>query len=93
VLTTATFDSKQMNRAALFEFIVAVVVTQTDVFHRLLGTTDISVAQFCWALLPAVVLLALWEGGKFLARRQTRESAATGQHSYTDSAPALVDSE
>ncbi|HEY7054857.1 MAG TPA: HAD-IC family P-type ATPase, partial [Mycobacterium sp.] len=93
VLTTATFDSKQMNRAALFEFILAVVVTQTDVLHRLLGTTDISVAQFCWALLPAVVLLALWEGGKFLARRQTRESAATGQHSYTDSAPALVDSE
>jgi Ca2+-transporting ATPase len=92
VLTTATFDSKQMNRAALFELVLAVAVTQTDVFQRLLGTTNINVAQFCWALLPAVALLALWEGAKFLVRRQTRERAA-GQHAATEPAPALADSE
>ena len=26
--------------------------------------------QFAWALLPAIALLALWEGGKALARRR-----------------------
>ena len=69
VLATATFDSKQMNWAALGEFVLAVLVTQMDVFHRLLGTTDINAQQFGWALLPAVALLALWELGKLLARR------------------------
>jgi Ca2+-transporting ATPase len=69
VLTTATFDSKQMNWAALGEFVLAVLVTQMDVFHRLLGTTDLNLRQFGWALLPAVALLALWEVGKLAARR------------------------
>ena len=53
VLTTATFDSKQMNWAVLGEFVLAVLVTQMDVFNRLLGTTPINLAQFGWALLPA----------------------------------------
>ena len=50
MLTTATFDSKQMNWAMLGEFVLAVLVTQMDVFHRLLGTTDINLRQFGWAL-------------------------------------------
>jgi P-type Ca2+ transporter type 2C len=70
VFTTATFDSKQMNYAALGEFVLAVLVTQMDVFHRLLGTVDINLRQFGWALLPALALLGLWELGKLLARRR-----------------------
>jgi Ca2+-transporting ATPase len=70
VLTTATFDSKQMNYAMLGEFVLAVLVTQMDVFHRLLGTTDINLRQFGWALLPAIALLILWEAGKYIARRR-----------------------
>ncbi len=69
VLTTATFDSKQMNRAMLGEFVLAVLVTQMDAFHRLLGTTQINAQQFLWALVPAVALLILWELGKLIARR------------------------
>jgi Ca2+-transporting ATPase len=69
VLTTATFDSKQMNWAMLGEFVFAVLVTQMDVFHRLLGTTDINLRQFGWALVPALALLVLWELGKLIARR------------------------
>jgi P-type Ca2+ transporter type 2C len=69
-LTTDTFDSKQMNWAMLGEFILAVLVTQMDVFHRLLGTTDINLRQFGWALVPAVALFLLWELGKLIARRQ-----------------------
>src|SRR5690242_6502029 len=75
-LTTATFDSKQMNWAMLGEFIVAVLVTQMDVFHRLLGTVDINLRQFGWALVPAVALLVLWEIGKAVVRRAGHQVAA-----------------
>jgi P-type Ca2+ transporter type 2C len=69
VFATSTFDSKVMNRAVFGEFVLAVLVTQMDVFNRLLGTTPITMAQFGWALLPALALLLLWEAGKFAARR------------------------
>jgi len=69
-LTTATFDSKQMNWAMLGEFVLAVLVTQMDVFNRLLGTTQLNLRQFGWALVPAVALFALWELGKYVARRR-----------------------
>ncbi|MFF4396834.1 cation-translocating P-type ATPase [Streptomyces sp. NPDC001480] len=68
VLTTASFDSKQMNRAMFVEFVLAVLVTQMDAFRRLLGTTELNLREFAWTLVPALALLALWELGKFLAR-------------------------
>ncbi len=58
-----------MNWAMFGEFVLAVLVTQMDVFHRLLGTTDINTQQFAWALVPAVALLVLWELGKLIVRR------------------------
>ncbi|WP_338703486.1 HAD-IC family P-type ATPase [Streptomyces sp. Q6] len=70
VLTVDTFDSKQLNRTILAEFVLAILVTQTDVFNRLLGTVPLGVGQFGWALLPALALLALWELGKLIARRR-----------------------
>jgi Ca2+-transporting ATPase len=70
VLTTDTFDSKQMNWAVLGEFVLAVLVTQMDVFNRLLDTTEITLGQFGWALLPALALLILWELAKAVARRR-----------------------
>ncbi|SBT94524.1 Ca2+-transporting ATPase [Streptomyces sp. DI166] len=87
VLTTGSFDSKQMNWAMLVEFALAVFVTQMDVFRRLLGTTELTLAQFAWALLPALALLALWELGKFLARWNGRTDRAVVTH------PAAVRSE
>jgi P-type Ca2+ transporter type 2C len=80
-LTVDTFNSKQMNYAMLGEFVLAVLVTQMDVFHRLLGTTDINLRQFGWALIPALALLVLWELGKLIARR----SAARAKNSPTTS--------
>ena len=68
-LTTASFDSKQMNWAMAGEFVLAVAVTQMDMLRRLLGTTQLNLRQFGWALLPAIALLALWELGKLIARR------------------------
>jgi Ca2+-transporting ATPase len=75
-LTTATFDSKQMNWAMLGEFVLAVFVTQLNVFNRLLGTTQINLRQFGWALVPAIALLLLWELGKYVARRRTKTRSA-----------------
>jgi Ca2+-transporting ATPase len=69
-LTTDTFDSKQMNWAMLGEFVLAVLVTQMDVFNRLLGTTQLNLRQFGWSLIPALALLVLWELGKYVARRR-----------------------
>ncbi|MGX2998822.1 cation-translocating P-type ATPase [Streptomyces sp. JNUCC 64] len=68
VLRSSTFDSKQMNWAALAEFALAVLVTQTDGFRRVLGTVQLDLRQFGWALLAPVVLLVLWELGKLVAR-------------------------
>ncbi|SDO03771.1 Ca2+-transporting ATPase [Streptomyces sp. cf386] len=69
VLTTSTFDSRQMNWVALTQFVLAVLVTQMDGFRRVLGTTEINARQFGWAVLAALALLLLWELGKLLARR------------------------
>ncbi|MFF7262074.1 cation-translocating P-type ATPase [Streptomyces sp. NPDC008159] len=69
VLTTSTFDSRQMNWVALTQFVLAVLTTQLDGFRRLLGTSEIDARQFGWAVLAALALLLLWELGKFLARR------------------------
>jgi len=77
-LTTATFDSKQMNWAILGEAILAVLVTQMDVFNRLLGTTQINLRQFGWSLIPALALLVLWELGKYVARRQGADHLDAG---------------
>jgi P-type Ca2+ transporter type 2C len=79
VLTTASFDSKQMNWAMLGEFVLAVMVTQLGMFNRLLGTTQINLRQFAWALVPAIALLLLWELGKLIARRRMAATAVPGQ--------------
>jgi len=52
-----------------------VLVTQMDVFHRLLGTVDINLRQFGWALIPALALFVLWELGKLIVRRGTVRKA------------------
>jgi len=77
VLTTASFDSRQMNWVILGEFVLAVLTTQMDALRRLLGTTEINLREFAWALVPALALLALWELGKLLARRSASRATST----------------
>ena len=79
VLTVDTFESKQMNWTILAEFALAVLVTQMDVFNRLLDTTPITLAQFGWALVPALGLLVLWELGKLVARSVGSRAALPAQ--------------
>jgi Ca2+-transporting ATPase len=73
--TFETFDNVRMNWIAVAELLLAVMVTQMDVFNRLLGTTPLRNGQFGLALASAVLLLGLWEGGKLIARR--RQAART----------------
>jgi P-type Ca2+ transporter type 2C len=75
VLSTDTFDNTTMNWTAVAEIALAVAVTQMDLFNRLLDTTPLKAPQFGLALASAALLLALWEGGKLIARR--REAAST----------------
>jgi Ca2+-transporting ATPase len=48
-----------------------VLVTQMDVFQRLLGTVEIDTVQFLCATVPAIGLLVVWELGKLAARMLT----------------------
>jgi Ca2+-transporting ATPase len=65
-----TFDNTRMNWIALVELVLAVAITQMDLFNRLLKTTPLAAPQFGLAFASAVLLLALWELGKLIARRR-----------------------
>ncbi|MHB1594476.1 MAG: cation-translocating P-type ATPase [Streptosporangiaceae bacterium] len=76
-LTTDTFDSKHLNRSMIVEFILAVLITQMGVFNRLLGTTQLDLRQWSWALVPPLGLFILWEIGKLIGRKvQARRAPA-----------------
>ncbi|EFC81921.1 HAD-IC family P-type ATPase [Frankia sp. EUN1f] len=77
ILTPATFDSRHMNWTVLGEFVLAVFVTQLEAFRRILGTTQLSLAEFAWSLVPAIALLILWELGKWAVRRFLGAASAT----------------
>ncbi|HYA69315.1 MAG TPA: HAD-IC family P-type ATPase [Acidimicrobiales bacterium] len=68
ILTTATFDSPQMNKAIAIEFALAVLTTQMDALRRILDTTQLNLREWGWALVPAIGLLGLWEVGKLVVR-------------------------
>ena len=71
ILASETFDNPRMNWTALIEIALAVMITQMDLFNRLLGTVPLKAPQFGLALASAVLLFVLWEVGKLIARRQT----------------------
>jgi Ca2+-transporting ATPase len=74
-LARETFDNSKMNWTALAEIALAVMITQMDLFNRLLKTTPLTSAQFGVALASAALLLALWELGKLIARRRAAQQA------------------
>ena len=48
---------------------LAVMITQMDLFNRLLKTMPLTSPQFGLSVASAVLLLVLWEIGKLIARR------------------------
>ncbi len=75
--TVDSFNSSRMNNIALGEIAGAFLITQADFLRRLLGTTALTARQWGMALLSAVVLLMVWEAGKWIARRTNRTGRAT----------------
>src|SRR5262249_43255177 len=75
-LASATFDNAKVNWTAAAEIALAVMVTQMDLFNRLLDTVPLAAGQVGLALSAAVLLLVLWELGKLIARRRLPGSAA-----------------
>jgi len=75
---TDIFNSSRMNVIAAAEVAGAFLITQADFMQRLLGTTQLTAAQWGFAFLAAVVLLLGWEAGKWIARRR-----APAKHAIT----------
>jgi Ca2+-transporting ATPase len=69
-LARETFDNPKMNWTAAAELALALMITQMDLFNRLLKTTPLTGPQFLLALASAVGLFVLWEAGKLIARRR-----------------------
>jgi P-type Ca2+ transporter type 2C len=67
---TGIFNSSKMNVIAAAEIAGAFLITQANFMNRLLGTTQLTAAQWGFAFLAAVVLLLGWEAGKLIARRR-----------------------
>jgi P-type Ca2+ transporter type 2C len=74
---TDIFNSSRMNVIAAAEIAGAFLITQADFLRRLLGTAQLTAAQWGFAFLAAVVLLLCWEGGKLIAR--TADHKAIGR--------------
>jgi P-type Ca2+ transporter type 2C len=86
--STDTFDNKSMNWTALIEVVLAILITQFDVLRRLLGTTQLTTAQWALAFVPAVGLFLLWELGKAIARRSARSPQTVRPSAQEAKAPA-----
>ncbi len=81
--TVDTFDNRNLNWTAVAELVLAVLITHLEVLRRMFGTVELTLAQWALALVPAVVLILLWELGKLIARRGTHNTPsalATSQH-------------
>jgi P-type Ca2+ transporter type 2C len=78
VFDAGIFNSSKMNVIAAAEIAGAFLITQANFLNRLLGTTQLTGAQWGFAFLAAIVLLVGWEAGKLIARRRTAAGHAAG---------------
>jgi Ca2+-transporting ATPase len=76
-LTLDTFDNTRLNRTALGELVLAVLITQMDALRNVFETVKLSVGQWMLAAAPALALLVLWELGKWIARRRAENADVT----------------
>ena len=80
ILTVATFDNATLNWTVLAEIILAILVTESGLLRKMLGTTHLSMTQWALATAPAILLFVLWEIGKMIARSRVsaQEAKVTG---------------
>jgi P-type Ca2+ transporter type 2C len=75
-LRVETFDNRTVNRAAVIEVVLAVLIARGDFLTSLLGTTSLTGTQWLFAALPAALLFLGWELGKLIVRRRAVGSPA-----------------
>jgi P-type Ca2+ transporter type 2C len=78
-----------MDWTALAAFVLVVMVTQMELFNRLLGTVPPTAGRFGLALAAALLLLARWEIGRLIARRRTANAGLGASH-RSGASPGLV---
>jgi P-type Ca2+ transporter type 2C len=83
------FNSSKMNVIAAAEIAGAFLITQANFMNRLLGTVQLTAAQWGFAFLAAVVLLLGWEAGKLIARRRPSTGYAAAASPAAAAGPAL----
>jgi P-type Ca2+ transporter type 2C len=69
VLAIASTDNRQLNMIVVVELVLAFLVTEMDVFHKLLGTAPLTVEQWALTIAAGASLFVAWELGKLVARR------------------------
>ena len=74
--TVETFDNRNLNWTAVAELVLAVLITQLEVLRRMFGTVELTLGQWALALVPAVLLIFLWELGQ--ADRPPHHCAGNG---------------
>jgi Ca2+-transporting ATPase len=74
VFTTATFDNATLNIVALVEIVLAVLIARGGALTSLLDSQALTDTQWLIGAAPAVVLLLLWEAGKWIARSRSGEA-------------------
>ena len=70
ILRQETFDNRTLNITALVEIALAILIAKGAFLPSLLGTADLSGAQWLIGAAPALVLFIAWELGKAIARRR-----------------------
>ena len=88
-LNMTTFDNAKLNWTALVELVLAVLITQLEVFRRLFDTVQLGIAEWALSLLPAVVLFFVWEIGKLIARRRPTARRRQPWRETRDARPAV----
>jgi len=71
VFSLASLDNRQLNVMVIVGVALAFLITEMDVFHKLLGTTALTGQQWLVAMAAGVSLLVLWELGKLVYRRSS----------------------
>ncbi|MFN8621447.1 MAG: HAD-IC family P-type ATPase [Chloroflexota bacterium] len=85
-----TFDNRQLNRIVLLEVVLAFLITELDVAHKVLGTAPLNSEQWAITLVAGLSLFVLWEVGKAIWRRVEAPAAAPAAAASAPTAPVTT---
>jgi hypothetical protein len=83
----STYDNRTLNLVVLAEIFLAIMLTRGGALSSLLGTVRLTSTQWLLAIGPPVLLFILWEGVKFVIRRQGLSKATASTRTGMGSSP------